>query len=147
MIAINEQIPSSGYLIFGSETCQNFMTQWHRIGWYVEMFCRKCRQNRQIGNKWIAEPEYLPESIRYWLLTPGWSTSWTADANIIAICSNSVNTFWKANENLENAWRSLASSPCGLAMLNKSSQIFKVVKVIQITSRTTVGEVRFISPL
>lgn len=38
--------------------------------------------------------EDLPDSIRYWLETPGWSTSWIADANIIAILSSSVNTFW-----------------------------------------------------
>ena len=42
---------------------------------------------------------HTPESIRYWLVTPGWSTSWIADANIIAICSSSVNTFWKRKEN------------------------------------------------
>ena len=36
----------------------------------------------------------IPVVTRYWLLTPGWSTSCITHANIVANISRSVNTFW-----------------------------------------------------
>ena len=33
--------------------------------------------------------------MRYWLVTPGWSVSWTALAKMLANTSKSVKTDWK----------------------------------------------------
>jgi len=35
----------------------------------------------------------------YWLVTPGWSTSWTAAANIVDNISMSLNTFYDDDNN------------------------------------------------
>lgn len=47
------------------------------------------------------------ELIRYWLVRPGWSTSWIAQAKIAANVSRLVNTFWKAkhSEALAQFWQ------------------------------------------
>ena len=41
-----------------------------------------------------------PVLMMYWLVTPGWSTSCTAAAKIVANISISVNTFYNSN----NRW-------------------------------------------
>ena len=39
--------------------------------------------------------DYLLVFIRYWFVSPGWSTSWMEEAKMAAIISSGVNTFWK----------------------------------------------------
>jgi len=62
-----------------------------RLSWPI-MHLRKARHNyitvHSTGKK-------SPVLTRYWFVTPGWSTSWIAEANSVASTSSSENVFYK----------------------------------------------------
>ena len=59
-----------------------------------------------------VQVKILPVLTRNWLVSPGWSTSCTAHANIVAKTSRSLNTFWYSTK------QEAQLSQRGLAMLH-----------------------------